>query len=95
MSISQALAVVGRAATGVCTTNREKQWKIIYNYSNEKWELYKLEKDPFEKTDVFARNPEFSRTLARKMIQKLDSMQAQYPVDIKSGKPVKPQLDTR
>ena len=74
------------------STYREKNWKVLYNYGSSKWELYDLDTDPFEKSNIFGNNPEFSKTIATKMIQKLDEQSALYPVNVESGKSVKPQL---
>ena len=75
------------------STYRQKDWKIIYNYGPQTWELYNLATDPFEKSNVAKSKPEFARTMAKKMIQKLDGYDAQYPVDLKSNQPAKPDLD--
>lgn len=76
------------------STFREDDWKLIYSYANEKWELYNLASDPFEKRNVLDSNLDTSESLARKMVQKLDSMQALYPVSEENGGPVKPNLDS-
>ena len=74
------------------STYRLKNWKIIYNYGPKTWELYNLEADPFEKKNIVTSNPEFARTMAMKMIKKLDFYKAQYPIDVKNQQPVKPDL---
>lgn len=74
------------------STFREGEWKIIYNYAPESWELYHLKDDPFEKTNLVGRRPDLARQLAKKMIEKLDSQNARYPVEIKTGEPVRPDL---
>lgn len=74
------------------STYREKHWKIIYSYESEFWELYNLVEDPFEKTNMVKKNPDLAKKLARKMVEKLDSQEAQFPIDLQSGKSVKPNL---
>jgi len=76
------------------STYRQKDWKIIYSYASETWELYNLKDDPFEKTNVVGNRPELALTLAKKMVKKLDSQKAMYPVSISSGEDVKPNLST-
>ena len=74
------------------STYRRKNWKIIYNYASEKWELYNLKLDPFEKTNMVGKQPELVIYLATEMIKKLDSQKAIYPRKTISGKEVKPKL---
>ena len=74
------------------STYRRKNWKIIYNYASEKWELYNLKLDPFEKTNMVGKQPELVLYLATEMIKKLDSKKAIYPRKTISGKQVKPKL---
>lgn len=74
------------------STYREGDWKIIYNYGPESWELYHLKSDPFEKTNLVKDQRDLAIKMARKMIEKLDLQQARYPTDVKSGKAVKPDV---
>lgn len=74
------------------STHREGDWKIIYNYGPESWELYDLESDPFEKKNLISERPEIGRKIAGKLIQVLDSQNADYPLDLKTNKPIKPDL---
>ena len=76
------------------STYRQEDWKIIYNYAPETWELYNLKDDPFEKTNVVGERPEIALMLAKKMVKALDSQEASYPVSVDSGKAVKPNLGT-
>ena len=57
-------------------------------------QLYNLKADPFEKTNVVGKRPELALTLAKKMVEKLDSQKAMYPASISSGEDVKPNLST-
>jgi len=74
------------------STHREGTWKIIYNYGSESWELYDLGSDPFEKKNLISEKPEIGRKIAGKLIQVLDEQKADYPLDLKTNKPVKPDL---
>ena len=74
------------------STYREDNWKVIYNYGSNKWELYDLASDPFEKKNVFGANPERSVAIAKAMIRELDAQGALYPIRVESGEPVKPKL---
>lgn len=76
------------------STYRRKDWKIIYNYVSETWELYNLKDDPFEKTNMVGERPELALTLAKQMVEKLDSQKAMYPKSISSGKDVRPNLSS-
>ena len=74
------------------STHREGNWKIIYNYGPESWELYDLETDPFEKKNLISVKPEIGRKMAGKLIQVLDEQGADYPLSLKTNKRVKPDL---
>ena len=74
------------------STYREKDWKIIYSYATEKWELYNLVEDPLEKDNACNAEPSIALKLARTMVQQLDAQQAQYPVSDETGEEVKPNL---
>lgn len=73
---------------------RADAWKIIYSYASQQWELYNLEDDPFERANLAKQRPELALSLAKKLIQRLDSQQAMYPVDVRDAKAVKPNLKT-
>jgi len=74
------------------STYRQKDWKIIYSYASEKWELYNLEDDPQERTNLVVERPELALSLAKKMVQQLDSQKATYPVNVSDDKDAKPDL---
>ena len=74
------------------STYRRNNWKIIYNYASEKWELYNLKLDPFEKTNMVSKRHELALSLATAMIKKLDSQNATYPKSTRTGKEMKPNL---
>ncbi len=67
------------------------EWKVIYFYDQQQWELYNLENDIGETTDLATRNPERLQQMASALIEQLNSHDAQYPTLIESGKPATPQ----
>lgn len=74
------------------STYRNGDYKIIYNYANQNWELYNLAVDRKEQHNLISKQPDLARSLAKSMVLELDSQDALYPVSIKSGQPVKPDL---
>ena len=66
--------------------------KIIYNYGSTNWELYNLQTDPFEKNNLVTKEQEVAKRMGRSLVEILDLQGADYPVDLKTGKPVKPDL---
>ena len=74
------------------STHREGDWKIIYNYGSESWELYDLRSDPFEKKNLISEKPETAMEMAAKLIRELDFQNTDYPLDLKTNEPVKPDL---
>ena len=76
------------------STYRRNDWKIIYNYASEKWELYNLKLDPFEKNNLVDEQPEMALSLATEMVKQLDAQNATFPTSTCSGKVVKPKLDS-
>jgi len=74
------------------STHRDGNWKIIYNYGPASWELYDLESDPFEKKNLISDKPEIGRKIAGKLIEVLDEQNADYPLDVKTNKAVKPDI---
>lgn len=76
------------------STYRENDWKIIYSYASETWELYNLTNDPFERENLVEERPKIAESLAKKLVQQLDARKAMYPERISDGQAVKPNLDT-
>lgn len=74
------------------STYRSGDFKIIYNYADQQWELYNLREDGKEEHNLISSKPDLARSLAKAMILELDSQNALYPVDIKTDEPVKPDL---
>ncbi len=66
------------------TTWRKDDWKVRYAYladGNERNALYDLAEDPSESRNLATEHPELLRSLMRSMIQKLESMDAVFPVN--------------
>jgi arylsulfatase A-like enzyme len=65
-------------------------WKVIYFYDSDTWELYDLSVDIGEASDLAAAQPDKLAELAKRLIGELDARQAQYPTDRQTGQPVRP-----
>lgn len=76
------------------STFRREDWKIIYNYGPDTWELYNLKLDPFEKSNLVGERPKLALSLATEMVKQLDAQEALYPTSTLTGKEVKPKLDS-
>lgn len=61
------------------TILREGDWKLIYNYASENYELYDLANDISEANDLAATEPERVMTMSRKMARQLADAGAQWP----------------
>ena len=48
---------------------RTSKWKLIYNLTPDTWELYNLENDPEEKTNLIVKYPKISQELKDKLIR--------------------------
>ncbi len=68
------------------TIFREGDWKLIYNYASNDYELYNLATDISESSDRAADEPERVRKMARKMARELAREGAQWPTFAASGK---------
>jgi len=64
---------------------RDDRWKLVIRYPNGPNELFDLESDPDETTNIFADYPDHVET----MIEQLDTYYEQYDVPEKSGLRVK------
>ena len=74
------------------STFRQNEWKIIYSYATEAWELYNLENDPFERMNLVGEHPDVAKELAEKLVQQLDRQAALYPLSVSDNKVVKPEF---
>ena len=80
------------------TTYRKGDWKLIYYYNPEqpeqpRYELYNLERDPFETQNLAQQEPRHLKQLIRAMKVQLEREGALYPVD-KQGQEIHPRLQT-
>jgi arylsulfatase A-like enzyme len=71
---------------------RFEQWKAIYFYDRQRWELYDVASDISETKERSQTNPEVLRLLAGKLIRQLKAMDAQYPIDKTTNQPVPPMM---
>lgn len=69
------------------TAVRRGQWKLIYFYDGQRWELYDLDADLTETTNRVDIEPEVARRLARDMRDWMTRMDAQTPLDRGTGTP--------
>ena len=74
---------------------REDDWKLIYHYfpsegsENTRYQLYNLDSDPFEQSNIAKANPETLQRMMKALVSKLYSHKAVYPID-ENGNPIKP-----
>ena len=74
---------------------REDDWKLIYHYfpsegsENTRYQLYNLNSDPFEQSNLANANPETLQRMMKALVSKLDSHEAVFPID-EYGNPIKP-----
>ncbi|BCX48766.1 hypothetical protein HAHE_26740 [Haloferula helveola] len=71
------------------TIFREGDWKLIYNYASDSYELYDLASDISEGTDLSGVEPERVMAMSRKMARQLADAGAQWPT-FSSGGPDDP-----
>jgi arylsulfatase A-like enzyme len=69
---------------------RDDRWKLIYFYVDRHWELYDLDQDIGERTNLIDEHPEIATPLAAGLISWLDTHGAHYPVDLVSGEETPP-----
>ncbi|MEW4923867.1 sulfatase [Algibacter sp. 2305UL17-15] len=58
---------------------REGDWKLIYTYEDEQYQLYNLKKNISEAHDLAGTNPQKLNELKAKMTARLDELYAKYP----------------
>ncbi|MFT5467940.1 MAG: arylsulfatase A-like enzyme [Verrucomicrobiales bacterium] len=77
------------------TAWRDGIWKVIYHYvpsddsEDERYQLFNLEEDPFESTNLAKSNPEVLSRMMKGLIGQMEAHDAVYPVG-EDGKPLKP-----
>ena len=73
------------------TTFRKGDWKLIYRYKGkDQYQLYDLQNDPYEKTNLAKSEPGKLKDMTQAMIARLEKEDALYPVDGENE--LKPQL---
>lgn len=80
------------------TTLRQGEWKVIYHYfpsevsGGSHYQLFHLKADPYEQSDLAARQPEKLKSMMQALAESLEQHHARYPVDPKTRRPLKPVL---
>jgi arylsulfatase A-like enzyme len=64
---------------GATSTIREGEWKLIYWYKTGEFELFNIDRDIGEKTNLATTEPEIVKTLAKKLGEYLRSVEADRP----------------
>jgi arylsulfatase A-like enzyme len=82
----------GRHNNELFTTWTDGSWKLIYQHAEREWQLTNVAFDPGEQRNMVAERPQLALAMARRMIDHLDGMKAQWPIEISSGQPLKPDL---
>jgi arylsulfatase A-like enzyme len=73
---------------GAASTVRKGDWKFIYFHADRRRELYNLKEDIGESTNLVEENPEKTRELAKVLSDYLKNVDAQMPVDKRTGEKV-------
>lgn len=66
---------------------RSGEWKAIYFYESERWELYQIRFDPRETNNLAQKESVRLLELATTLFERLQTMQSPWPVDKNSRKP--------
>ena len=76
---------------------RAGDWKAIYFYESERWELYHIADDQAEKNNLSEKNPVQLSKMSHQLYDHLQSMKSPWPVDRKTHQPrvMKLPLSTR
>lgn len=82
----------GRHNNTLFTTWTDGDWKLIYQYAERDWQLVNTAFDIGEKNNLVNEKPDLALAMAKGMIAVLDKRQVQYPIDRKTGQPLKPDL---
>ncbi|WP_299550701.1 sulfatase [Seonamhaeicola sp.] len=59
---------------------REQNWKLIHYWENGRNELYNLESDPSEQTDIASEQPELASKMEQQLKSWLNEVNAKFPV---------------
>jgi arylsulfatase A-like enzyme len=64
------------------TAYRKGDWKLIYRYKGRaRYELYDLQNDPYEKSNLAESDPDKLKEMTKAMIARLETEDALYPAD--------------
>ena len=84
--------------TNYFTSFRDGAWKVVYHYfpspvsEGSHYQLFNLEKDPFEQTNLATAQPDGLRRMMQGLISGLEKQDALYPIDKETQSPLKPKL---
>ena len=70
------------------TLYREGDWKVIYHYKDQSWELYNLKKDIQEKQNLAQKEPEKLLALAKTLLKEHKRHKSQSPLDATTKQPL-------
>lgn len=70
------------------TAARSGDWKLMYYYADQSWELYNLSEDLGETKNVAGAHPDVVAWLGQEIVDYLIEIDAQLPVDQATGEPV-------
>ncbi|MCC5938384.1 MAG: sulfatase [Lunatimonas sp.] len=59
---------------------RKGKWKLIYYYESESRELFDLEADPRESTDLSSRMPDLANSMQHRLFERLNESGAKFPI---------------
>jgi arylsulfatase A-like enzyme len=71
---------------GTTSTIRKGDWKLIYYHLNRRFELFNIENDIGESTNLVAKEKTIVNSLAKELANYLRSVDAQMPIDTKTKK---------
>lgn len=71
---------------------RMGSFKAIFFYISQRWELYNLDLDIGETREVSTKRGDKLKEMAEKLKSELKRMNAQFPTDLKTGKPIEPTI---
>lgn len=72
------------------TTYHQGDWKVIHNYGDGSYELYNLADDLAETNNLAQASPAKLQAMSKAMARELERNDAQYSVNLKTGKPQRP-----
>ena len=78
---------------GASSTVRRGDWKLIYYHADRRFELFNLAEDIGEENNLADKNPAKVEEMAAVLTRYLKSVDAQMPVDKRTGRPVEWPLD--